>query len=88
MIPQSEVDDDSNNDSDIEEESTLEVIDEIPNLLLSEHLIFDWNGQNATIFGFVVDESVMTSYVSLIIFDEAGMNQVGLPFNASVMADG
>jgi len=88
IITQSEVEDDSTTDSDIDEGNTSEVTNAIPSLLLSDHLIFDWDGQNATINGFVVDESVTTSYVSLMIFDEDGVAQVGQPLNASVMADG
>ena len=88
FISDSAVDDEENTEADPADENNSPPTNTVPNLLLSEQFIVDWNGQNATIDGFVVDESVMTSYVLLMIFEEVGMTQVGQTFNTSTMADG
>ena len=88
FVGDSSVDDDSNTDTELDEENTLPPANTMPNLLLPEQFSLDWNGQNATIDGFVVDESVTTSYVLLMIFEETGMTQVGQTFNISITADG
>ena len=88
FISDSAVDDEENTETDPVDENNSQPINAVPNLLLSEQFIVDWNGQNATIDGFVVDESVMTSYVLLMIFEEVGMTQVGQTLTIRTMADG
>jgi hypothetical protein len=88
FVQESPVDNDSNTDTELDEENTLPPTNTVPNLLMPEQFSVDWNGQNATINGFVVDESVTTSYVLLMIFEEVEMTQVGQTFNISIMADG
>ena len=72
-------DENSNNDEnpDEAEQNDAVLVNTPPSILIQEYLNISWDGNSVSVSGFVVDESVSTTQVSMAVIDSSSLEQIG-----------
>jgi len=72
-------DENSDNDEnpDEAEQKDAVLVNTPPSILIQEYLNFSWDGNSVRVSGFVVDESVSTTQVSMAVIDSSSLEQIG-----------
>ncbi len=72
---------------EVQQDST-EAINTSPSVLNAAEFIHQWNNENASISGFVLDEELTTTTVTIVLIDANTLQQIGEPHSTTPAADG
>jgi hypothetical protein len=87
MIDEINSDEDTTIDDEIQQDSNI-VENTPPSVLISEQFTHLWDGTNASIGGFILDEALDSTTVTLLLFDSNNLEQIGQPRNTTPASDG
>jgi hypothetical protein len=87
MIDEINSDEDTTIDDDIQQDSNI-VENTPPSLLIAEQFTHLWDGTNASIGGFILDEALDSTTVTLLLLDSNNLEQIGQPRNTTPASDG
>ena len=68
---------DNEQNSDEPEQNDAVLVNTPPSILIQDHLNFSWDGNSVRVSGFVVDENVSTTQVSMAVIDSSSLEQIG-----------
>jgi len=87
MIDEINSDEDTTIDDEIQQDSSI-VENTPPSLLIAEQFTHLWDGTNASIGGFILDEALDSTTVTLLLLDSNNLEQIGQPRNTTPASDG
>ncbi|MFQ3316639.1 MAG: hypothetical protein ACI8T6_000050 [Candidatus Poseidoniaceae archaeon] len=87
MIDEINSDEDTTIDDEIQQDSNI-VENTPPSLLIAEQFTHLWDGTNASIGGFILDEALDSTTVTLLLLDSNNLEQIGQPRNTTPASDG
>ena len=87
MIDEINSDEDTTLDDEIQQDSNI-VENTPPSLLIAEQFTHLWDGTNASIGGFILDEALDSTTVTLLLLDSNNLEQIGQPRNTTPASDG
>jgi hypothetical protein len=87
MIDEINSDEDTTIDDEIQQDSNI-VENTPPSVLIAEQFTHLWDGTNASIGGFILDEALDSTTVTLLLFDSNNLEQIGQPRNTTPASDG
>ena len=87
MVNETTSDEDTTTDEENQQDSA-NTVNTPPSVINAVEFIHEWNGENASINGFVLDEVPSTTTVTMVIIDANTLEQIGEPRNTTPMADG
>ena len=87
MVGVNSPDDDSSNEEEIQQELSEE-INSTPNVFVVDAFTHLWNGENATIEGFLLDEAPNLATVSVTLLDSNSFQQIGGVYNSTPSSTG
>ena len=70
------------------QQDLVEAINTSPSVLNAAEFIHQWDNENATISGFVLDEELTTTTVTIVLIDANTLQQIGEPHSTTSAADG
>ena len=70
------------------QQDLVEAINTSPSVLNAAEFIHQWDNENATISGFVLDEELTTTTVTTVLIDANTLQQIGEPHSTTSAADG
>jgi len=87
MIDEINSDEDTTIDDEIQQDSNI-VENTPPSVLIAEQFTHLWDGTNASIGGFILDEALDSTTVTLLLLDSNNLEQIGQPRNTTPASDG
>lgn len=87
MIDEINSDEDTTIDDEIQQDSNI-VKNTPPSVLIAEQFTHLWDGTNASIGGFILDEALDSTTVTLLLLDSNNLEQIGQPRNTTPASDG
>lgn len=87
MVNETTSDEDTTTDEENQQDSA-NTVNTPPSVINAVEFIHEWNGENASINGFVLDEVPSTTTVTMVIIDANTLEQIGESRNTTPMADG
>ncbi len=87
MVNETVNDEETATDEEAQQDS-VETINTSPDLLNAAEFIYQWNGGNASINGFVLDEELSSTTVTVVIIDANTLEQIGEPHSTTPTSDG
>ena len=82
MVNETVNDEETATDEEAQQDS-VETINTSPDLLNAAEFIYQWNGGNASINGFVLDEELSSTTVTVVIIDANTLEQIGEPHSTT-----
>ncbi|HJL97878.1 MAG TPA: YHYH protein [Candidatus Poseidoniaceae archaeon] len=87
MVGETSPDNDSSKEEEIQQELSEE-INSPPNVFVADAFTHLWNGENATIEGFILDEAPTLATVSVTLIDSNSLQQIGGIYNSTPTSPG
>ena len=87
MMNETTSDEETATNEEVQQDS-VEVINTSPSVLNAAEFIHQWDNENATISGFVLDEELTTTTVTIVLIDANTLQQIGETHSTTSAADG
>ena len=87
MMNETTSDEETATNEEVQQDS-IEAINTSPSVLNAAEFIHQWDNENATISGFVLDEELTTTTVTTVLIDANTLQQIGEPHSTTSAADG
>ena len=87
MMNETTSDEETATNEEVQQDS-VEAINTSPSVLNAAEFIHQWDNENATISGFVLDEELTTTTVTIVLIDANTLQQIGEPHSTTSAADG
>ena len=87
MMNETTSDEETATNEEVQQDS-VEAINTSPSVLNAAEFIHQWDNENATISGFVLDEELTTTTVTIVLIDANTLQQIGETHSTTSAADG